>query len=478
VTALQAYTDMEEGHSNRARRLNRHGAESVTGKTLNRIIGELDLGEAGEWMYRFIAELYPICRSITGAGLRRTLAAIGEHVPLAVREIPTGTRVFDWTVPKEWNIQDAWVKNASGEKIIDFKKSNLHLVNYSVPVHRKVSAVELREHCHSLPDRPDWIPYRTSYYKENWGFCLSHRELSALDDGEYEVCIDAALENGSLSYGEYHVPGKRSEEILLSCHACHPSLCNDNLSGVALVTQLAKSLASASLEYSYRFLFIPGTIGSIAWLAANEEKAKRIRHGLVVACVGDPGNFHYKRSRRGNAEIDRAAIHALGRCGEDFEIFDFSPYGYDERQYCSPGFNLAVGSLTRTPHGRFPQYHTSADDLTFVRPDALAGSLRLYLSVIGVLENNARYLNLNPKCEPQLGKRGLYRDLGGMVDAGKFELAMLWVLNLSDGTNSILDIAERSGLGFELLHAAAAKLADSRLLERLEDSIAGNREEH
>jgi aminopeptidase-like protein len=442
-------------------------------KTLRQATEELDLVAAGEWMHRFITELYPICRSITGAGLRRTLARIREQVPLTVHEIPSGTRIFDWTVPKEWNIRNAWVKNARGEKVIDFEESNLHVVNYSIPVRRRMSAAELRNHCHSLPDRPDCIPYRTTYYKEDWGFCLSHRELSKLEDGEYEVCIDSALQDGSLSIGEYYIPGKRDEEILLSCHACHPSLCNDNLSGIALVTRLAELLSSASLEYSYRFLFIPGTIGSIAWLAQNEAKAPSIRHGLVTACVGDPGRFHYKRSRRGNAEIDRAVIHCLRHCGQVFELLDFTPYGYDERQYCSPGFNLAVGSLTRTPHGRFVEYHTSADDLTFVRAEALAGSLQLYLAVIGLLENNARYLSLNPKCEPQLGKRGLYRELGGMADAGQFELAMLWVLNLSDGTNSILDIAERSGLKFDSLHAAAAKLTEAKLLERLEDSPGG-----
>ena len=270
--------------------------------------------------------------------------------------------------------------------MIDFQKSNLHVVNYSIPVRRRVRFAELREHLHTLPDRPDWIPYRTSYYKEDWGFCLTHSQLERLEDGEYEVCIDSRLEDGSLTYGEYFIPGNRTDEVLLSCHACHPSLCNDNLSGVALVTQLGETLSSLSLNYSYRVLFIPGTIGSITWLAMNADKVPQVRHGLVVACVGDPGKFHYKKSRCGNAEIDRAAVHALRHCGVEFEVLDFSPYGYDERQYCSPGFNLSVGSLTRTPHGRYPQYHTSADDLDFVRPEALAGSLAVYLSVLRILE--------------------------------------------------------------------------------------------
>jgi aminopeptidase-like protein len=419
---------------------------------------------AGAWMHRVIAELYPICRSITGDGFRATLQRIAKHIPLAVHEVPSGTQVYDWTVPREWNISDAWVKNAHGEKVIDFKKSNLHIVNYSVPIHRKMRLAELKGHLHSLPDQPDWIPYRTSYYQENWGFCLPHRQLQNLEDGEYEVCIASRLENGSLTYGECFIPGKRTDEVLLSCHACHPSLCNDNLSGIALLTYLARLLTDASLEYSYRFLFIPGTIGSITWLARNEDKATRIRHGLVVACVGDPGKFHYKRSRRGDAEIDRAVLEVLRHRPEGFEAIDFSPYGYDERQYCSPGFNLAVGSLTRTPHGRFPQYHTSADNLDLVRPEALAGSLTAYLSVLEILETNKRYMNLNPKCEPQLGRRGLYRALGGLAEAGERELAMLWVLNLSDGANSLLDIARRAALPFELIQQAAEALMAHGLL--------------
>jgi aminopeptidase-like protein len=325
---------------------------------------------------------------------------------------------------------------------------------------------ELRQHLHTLPDRPDWIPYRTSYYQDGWGFCLAHNQLQRLEDGEYEVCIDSRLEHGSLTYGEYFLPGRRTDEVLFSCHSCHPSLCNDNLSGVALVAYLARLLSGISLEYSYRFLFIPGTIGSITWLAFNEDRLAQIRHGLVVACVGDPGKFHYKRSRRGDAEIDRVVLHALTHCGEEFDTFDFSPYGYDERQYCSPGFNLAVGSLTRTPHGRFPQYHTSADDLNFVQPEALAGALAAYLAVLRILENNACYINLNPKCEPQLGKRGLYRAIGGLADAGRFELAMLWVLNLSDGNHSLLDIADRSGLDFRLVQQAAITLEQFHLLRR------------
>jgi len=434
---------------------------------VDQLLTPTELAVAGERMHRLIADVYPICRSITGDGIRQTLRRLREQVPLEIHEVPTGTQVFDWTVPMEWNIRDAWVKNSADEKVIDFRRSNLHVVNYSVPVRRKMSLAELREHLHTLPDRPDWVPYRTSYYQENWGFCLAANELARLQEGEYEVCIDSTLEHGSLTYGEYYLPGRRTDEVLLSCHACHPSLCNDNLSGVALVATIAELLSNVTLEYSYRFLFIPGTIGSIAWLAQNELQASRIRHGLVVACIGDSGKFHYKRSRRGNAEIDRAVVHALKYSGEEFEVRDFSPYGYDERQFCSPGFNLAVGSLTRTPHGQFPEYHTSADNLDFVAPQALAGSLAIYLSVLRILDNNACFHNLNPKCEPQLGTRGLYRALGGMADAGQFEMAMLWVLNLSDGDHSLLDIAERADLPFNLILRSAQTLADQQLLGRV-----------
>jgi aminopeptidase-like protein len=423
-----------------------------------------DLEAAGECMYRMIAELYPICRSITGDGFRQTLRQVSERIPLEIHEVPTGTQVFDWTVPREWNVRDAWVKNQAGEKVIDFRRSNLHLVSYSIPIHRKMRLAELREHLHTLPDSPDWVPYRTSYYKESWGFCLAARELAQFQDEEYEVCIDTTLKDGSLTYGEYYLPGNRSDEILLSCHACHPSLCNDNLSGVALVAKLLEVLQDSSREYSYRFLFIPGTIGAITWLACNELQASQIRHGLVVACVGDAGKFHYKRSRRGSAEIDRSVVHSLKHSGNEFQVRDFSPYGYDERQFCSPGFNLPVGSLTRTPHGEFSEYHTSADNLALVSPQALAGSLDLYLAVLRTLESNARYQNQNPCCEPQLGRRGLYRSLGGLPDAGQLELAMLWVLNLSDGNHSLLDIAERADLPYEVIHRATKSLVENELL--------------
>ena len=431
----------------------------------------LDSRMAGESMMRLIEELYPICRSITGDGVRETLRILQKHVPLEIREVPSGTPVFDWTVPKEWNVRDAYVKDASGNRVIDFQKSNLHVVNYSVPVRKKMRLAELREHLFTLPERPDWIPYRTSYYQESWGFCLAHRQLAAMRDEEYEICIDSSLENGSLTYGELLLKGESADEVLISCHVCHPSLCNDNLSGIAVAISLAERLQAMPRWYSYRFLFIPGTIGAITWLALNEDKLPGVRHGLVLTGVGDAGKLHYKKSRVGNAEIDRAAAQVLKQSGQPHEILEFSPYGYDERQYCSPGINLPVGRLSRTPHGTFPEYHTSADNMDFVHAEKLSESLDVCTEICSLLERNDTFVNLTPKCEPQLGKRGLYRMVGGQADAGIREMAMLWVLNFSDGSHSLLDIAERSGVGFEALARAASILEEHGLLRKEETVV-------
>ena len=423
---------------------------------------------AGERMYRLIEELYPICRSITGDGVRRTLDVIGRHMPLQRREVPSGTRVFDWTVPKEWNIRDAYIRDPNGTKIVDFARSNLHVVSYSQPVRARLPLSELRARLHSIAEHPEWIPYRTSYYNETWGFCLTHAQREALPEGEYEVVIDSTLADGHLSYAECLLPGESTDEVLLSCHVCHPSLCNDNLSGIALLTELARALQSrAKRRYSYRFLFIPGTIGSITWLAHNEERVDRIRHGLVVTCVGDGGRFTYKKSRRGDADIDRAVLHVLATTTDDHEVIEFYPYGYDERQYCSPGFNLPVGSLSRSTHGRFVEYHTSADDLQLVQPAFLAESLEKYLAVIHVLEQDGVYVNTQPKCEPQLGRRGLYRAIGAAGGTRSDEMALLWVLNLSDGRHSLLDIAERARLPFDSIARAARALQPAGLLREI-----------
>jgi len=418
----------------------------------------------GREMHALAARLFALPRSLTGDGVRATLAALGELVPLTVVEVPTGTPVLDWTVPKEWNLRRAVLRGPGGEIVADTARRNLEVVGYSVPVRGRFPLAELRPRLHSLPDKPDLVPYRTSYWQENWGFCLPHRVLAALPDGEYEVEIDTTLADGHLTYGELLLPGASPAEILVSCHVCHPALANDNLSGLAVSAFLARELAGRERRWSWRFLWAPGTIGAITWLARNEAVTARIRAGLVAANLGDSGAFHYKRSRRGDTEIDRAVEIVLRDLEVPHALEEFVPFGYDERQYCSPGFDLPVGLLSRTPWGRFPEYHTSADDLDFIRPEALAGSLAVYRAVAEVLEGNRRCRNLSPKGEPQLGRRGLYRALGGDDRGRERELALLWVLNQSDGGPDLLAIARRSGLPFERLREAAAALAAAGLI--------------
>ena len=424
-------------------------------------------GPAGADLHRFIAELHPICRSITGDGVRETLGYIAEHIPIEVHEVPSGTNVLDWTVPPEWNIRGAWVRDTNGQTIVDFDDSNLHVVSYSAPIRARVSREELAEHVHTLPNWPDRTPYRTSYYHETWGFCMPHRTFEGLLEEEYDVFIDSSLEPGSLTYGECCLPGDTEDEVLVSCHVCHPSLCNDNLSGIAVATFLASELARRPRRYTYRFLFVPGTIGSITWLARNAENVHRIRHGFVLAGVGDAGDLNYKRSRRGDAVVDRAVEHVLKHRGADYGIEDFSPYGYDERQFCSPGYDLPVGCLMRTPWGTYPEYHTSADDLDFVRPDRLADSLEACLSVVEVLEGNRRFQNSSPHGEPQLGRRGLYDSIGGRVSSKNGLLAVLWVLNQSDGEHDLLAIADRAELEFGVIRRAADLLMEHGLLKEM-----------
>jgi len=432
--------------------------------SLSDLLRLLDLTTIGKQIYDLLPPLYPICRSITGNGVRTTLALLQQHIDLTVHEVPTGTEVFDWTVPNEWNIKDAYIKDKSGRKVVDFQTCNLHVLSYSIPIAQTISLQALKDHLFTIPDDPELIPYRTSYYKKNWGFCLSQNQLDMLTDEEYEVCIDSSLEAGHLTYGEYYIPGQSREEVILSCHICHPSLCNDNLSGIALAVILAQYLSQISMRYSYRFLFIPGTIGSITWLALNEDKIPNIKHGLVLTCVGDAGISRYKKSRQSDAEIDRAVAHILKHSGQAYEIIDFFPYGYDERQFCSPGFNLAVGCLMRSPHGEFREYHTSADNLDFVQPQYLADSFVKCLATIHILENNKVYLNQNPKGEPQLGKRGLYKNVGGQKESELFQMAILWVLNLADGHHTLLDIAERSGINFSVIKEAVDALIKTDLL--------------
>jgi aminopeptidase-like protein len=433
--------------------------------------GELDTLAAspddtaiGDEIYALAAELYPICRSITGDGVRQTLGILDRAIDLQLSEVPTGTQVFDWTVPREWTIRDAYIKNEAGERVVDFREHSLHVLNYSAPVRQTMTLAELKPHIHTLPDQPDLIPYRTSYYAERWGFCMAHNRLAALPEGMYEAVIDASLADGCLTYGEYLHRGETEDEFLLSAHICHPSLANDNCSGLALLTQLAKSMAGLKTRLSYRFIFAPGTIGAITWLARNEANVGRIKHGLTVSCVGDGGGPTYKKSRRGDAFIDCAMVHVLKQAAPSPNILDFFPYGYDERQYCSPGFNLPVGMFERSQFGTFPEYHNSADNLDFIRPEHLAASYRMMVAAIDIVENDRRYINLSPKCEPQLGRRGLYGAIGGDKDAAAKSMAMLWVLNLSDGGHSLFDIAERAQLPFAIVRTAATLLEQHELL--------------
>jgi aminopeptidase-like protein len=418
--------------------------------------------EAGSEIYELLSELYPICRSISGEGVRQTFDLLRRLLRLEVTEVPTGTAVFDWTVPREWNIRDAWIADADGRRIVDFHESNLHVLGYSAPVRKRLTLTALREHVFTHPTQPDWIPYRTSYYNEKWGFCLTQRQLDAMPEGEYEVCIDSTLAEGSITYAEAVVPGQVEDEVLISTYSCHPSLANDNTSGIALVAVLGKYLSRMRLRYTYRLLFSPGSIGPISWLAANEARLDRVKHGLVASCVGDPGRLTYKRSRRQTAEIDRAAANVLRAHGEH-DLRDFAPLGGDERQFCSPGINLPMGALSRTPADEFEEYHSSADDLDLVRPEALGDSFAVYLKVLDVLERNGRYENLKAKGEPQLGKRGLYRSIGG---GSNREAALLWVLNLSDGSNDLIGISDRSGLPFRAVREAADALEEADLLRR------------
>ncbi len=424
---------------------------------------DLNSEEVGQKIYKLISELFPIHRSITGPGVRATLAILKRHIPLEVHEVPTGTQVLDWQVPMEWHIRDAYVKDTTGTKIIDYNKSNLHVVSYSVPVKEHMTWHDLKSHIFTLPEHPDWVPYRVSHFQESWGFCMNHNqymELEARGNQDYDVCIDATFKHGSLTYGELCLPGKSKNEVLISSHVCHPSLANDGLSGVAVATYLAKHLHSLDRQYTYRFIFIPATIGAITWLSQNETKVKNIKHGLILPLLGDPGKSTYKKTRYGDSEIDRVVAHVLRHSGTDYAITDFEPYGYDERQFCSPGFNLPIGCLMRTPGGQYPEYHSSADNLELVQPKYLADSWAKCVAIANILENNRLYVNQNPKCEPQLGRRGLYRAFGTELRNENTQRAIQWVLNLSDEKHTLFDIAERSGLDFTIV-----KLATDLLLQ-------------
>jgi aminopeptidase-like protein len=420
-------------------------------------------------IHALVRTLYPLPRSLTGVGVRATLREISRYAPLEIHEVPSGTAVLDWQVPPEWTIRGAAIRTEDGDTIVDWADNNLHVVGYSLPVHRVVDRDELARHVHTLPDQPDAIPYRTGYYAHDWGFCLPHALWTTMTDPYYRVDIDSDLSPGAMSYGEIFIPGETDDELVISVHICHPSLANDNLSGVAVATALAvRQAMRRKAKLGLRILYLPATIGAITWLARNEARLPRIRHGLVLTCIGDAGPFHYKRSRSG-ATIDRAVAHVLEGSGHAYELQPFTPYGYDERQFCSPGYDLPFGCLMRGVHGEFPQYHTSLDDCDFVTPQALGQSYRVLTDIVDLLDADRTLERLDGRGEPQLGRRGLYRAIAGQKEAGgATQMDLLWALNLADGTNSLLDMAERANVPFVRLSAAAALAEEAGLLREID----------
>jgi aminopeptidase-like protein len=419
----------------------------------------------------YFDRLWPILRSITGEGVRQTHDILSEIVKLERTEVPSGTPVFDWTVPKEWKVNEAYVIDPNGKRILDVRQNNLHLVNYSVPFSGMVSRTELDQHLYSLPDKPDAIPYITSYYSPRWGFCLSQRDRDMLPEGEYQVVVDTELLDGFLTLSEAVLPGESTDEVLISTYTCHPSLANNELSGPLVAAFLYRELARLeSRRLTYRFVFLPETIGAITYLYLRGEHLKKhLVAGYVVTCIGDAGDFTYKRSRQSSlsptlALVDRAAEHALEHSQKPHKILGFSPLGSDERQYGSPGFNLPIGSLMRSMYGTYPEYHTSLDNKSFISFEAMAESVEMYLSVMKVLEHNRTYKNLFPYGEPQLGKRGLYETLGRNT-IPELSSAVFWLLNYADGEHDLLWIAEKSGYSMELLDKAAQACLETRLIE-------------
>jgi len=425
------------------------------------------VSELGHEMHNLVRRLFPICRSITGNGVRQTLKFLSEVVPLVIKEVPSGTKVFDWVIPDEWNINDAYVKDAEGHRVIDFKKSNLHIVNYSVPFEGTLSLEELREHLHTLPDQPQLIPYVTSYYTRRWGFCLAHNEYERLKEGIYEVRIDSTLEAGSLTYGELFIEGEIDNEILLSTSICHPSMANNELSGPVVTAYIVKHLLTNGKKpyYSYRVLFMPERIGSLTYLHFNLEHLKRkVSGGYVITCVGDPGNFSYLKTRQGNSLVDRVSLHVLKHKAEGFRLYDFLDRGSDEIQYNYPGIDLNVGSLMRTKYGEYPEYHTSGDDLDFVSPIGLKGSLEMYKCCLNVFENNRIYVN-TLLCEPQLSKRNLISGLSKKgVQSRQIQRIIMNILAYCDGNHDLLSIADKMEKPIWELFPVVKKLLRHKLI--------------
>jgi len=419
------------------------------------------------WLEATFDRLWPLPRSLTGDGVRLTHDILAEVMPLQRIEVPSGTRVFDWTVPDEWRVNEAYVVGPTGERVIDYASSNLHLLGYSVAFRGRLSRAELERHLYSLPERPDAVPYATSYYAPRWGFCVSQRVRDALPDGDYEVVVDTETFPGSMTVSECVLPGTTEREVLLSTYTCHPSLANNELSGPLVAAALYARLARwPTRRLAYRFVLAPETIGAITYLALRGEHLRtHLDAGYVLTCLGDGAALTYKHSRRGSSLADVAARSALPAFGY-VRWHDFSPTGSDERQYCSPGFDLPVGSVMRSMYGTYPEYHTSDDDRDFISFDQLQASVDACEALCRALDQGgARYRNLMPFGEPQLGRRGLYPDLTvGAANVGAGD-AIFWVLNLSDSEHDLLAISERSGLGLADLHAAAQRCVAAGLLE-------------
>lgn len=419
----------------------------------------------GATMHQWAADLFPICRSITGQGLRDTLAYINDILPdLSIHEVPSGTPAFDWVVPDEWNIDDAYIEDESGKRIVDFKVNNLHVVGYSQSIDQWMTLAELQENLHSLPDQPTAIPYITSYYSKRWGFCLSHEDRMCLQPGSYHVVIKSELKAGVLNYGELLIPGQSKQEIFLSTYVCHPSMANNELSGPVVAMSLAKWLMSQeNLKYTYRIVFIPETIGSIVYLSRHLKTLKeRVKAGFNISCIGDERCYSYLPSRAGNTLSDQAAKHVLHYIDEDFIRYTWLDRASDERQYCSPGVDLPIASIMRSKYKAYPEYHTSLDDLTLVTARGLAGGFMALKKSIDVIENNATYKTTIP-CEPQLGKRGLYPTLSSKGSSGDVKM-MMNLISFCDGTKSLLEIADILGKPFWELLELTNQLTEHDLL--------------
>jgi aminopeptidase-like protein len=425
--------------------------------------------DIGREMYDFATQLYPINRSLTGPGVRQTLALLDERIGggLQIHEVPSGTRAFDWTVPEEWTVRDAWIATDTGQLVVDFRNHNLHVVGYSVPVDVELDLEELQKHLHSLPDQPDAIPYITSYYARRWGFCLTHRQRQALKPGRYRVKIDSTLTSGSLTYGELRLPGSSPQEVLLSTYVCHPSMANNELSGPVVVSQLIRWLRTLpQRRLSYRIVFIPETIGSIVYLSRHLQELKaRTIAGFVATCIGDDRTYSYLPSRRGDTLADRVALHVLGKLAPGFKRYTFSDRGSDERQYCSPLVDLPVASVMRSKYAEYPEYHTSLDDLGLISPAGLRGGFEALRRCLATLEHNRTWVATVP-CEPQLGKRGLYPTLS-TKDTRRQVATMMDILAYADGETDLIAIAERIGVPVEECAVIAERLAKEELLREV-----------